>query len=313
MKQVKRPSLKEALQNGQLIVPCVWDCNTEYIAETSGFNAVLLAGSTFATLGAGVPDIGLLTADEIVHRAESICNHANVPVIIDCDDGCGETPLNTYLMVKRLVRAGVAAVIVEDTAGFKGLDRCEQYFQNRGKDVSEKYSTVSVETWLSKIEAALEACKGTDCLVIALTSAKIENGLEEAIARCKAAKVLGADGVSICGLMDADEARKVNKEVPGLKLWSGISVRNGKQNVEMDELAEAGFELVTGHIYECAALSIMMDIGHHVIEAQNTVYSDNFELPKKNGVSVPRVGPGKPWLDLEDEFKEAAKKVTSEV
>lgn len=67
---------------------------------------------------AGFPDIGLITADDLVRQTEFVCDFSSFPVIVDADDGYGETPLTTYRTVKRLAKAGAAAVTIEDSTGF---------------------------------------------------------------------------------------------------------------------------------------------------------------------------------------------------
>ena len=58
------PSLMELCEKEQIFAPCVWDCRTIHAAEVAGFKAVLLSGGQVAESMCGVPDIGLITADD---------------------------------------------------------------------------------------------------------------------------------------------------------------------------------------------------------------------------------------------------------
>ena len=83
--------------------PCVWDCRTARAAELTGFKALMLSGGQLAESVAGLPDIGLITADDLVQSTERICNYSSLPLIVDADDGFGDTPLTTYRLIKRLI------------------------------------------------------------------------------------------------------------------------------------------------------------------------------------------------------------------
>ena len=100
------PSLMELCEKEQIFAPCVWDCRTIHAAEVAGFKAALLSGGQVAESMCGVPDIGLITADDLVEATERVCQYSKLPVIVDADDGFGDTPLTTYRLIKRLIAAG---------------------------------------------------------------------------------------------------------------------------------------------------------------------------------------------------------------
>ena len=56
------------------------------------FTAILLSGGELAESVCGVPDIGLITADDLVQSAARISQYSVLPVIVDADDGFGDTP-----------------------------------------------------------------------------------------------------------------------------------------------------------------------------------------------------------------------------
>lgn len=77
-KKKETASFKELIQNEQVFAPCVWDCRTTRAAELIGFNALMLSGGELAQSVAGLPDIGLITADDLVQSTERICNYTSL-------------------------------------------------------------------------------------------------------------------------------------------------------------------------------------------------------------------------------------------
>lgn len=303
--------LKEMLTSGQVFAPCVWDCLSVRAAELSGFEAVLLAGGPVNALMAGFPDIGLITADDLVRQTEFVCDFSSLPVIVDADDGYGETPLTTYRTVRRLSHAGAAAVTIEDSTGFRGYNRwCKAMASDVAKDMPVYHPVVSRRLWLSKIKAAVEASKETGCLVIARTEAKFTQGIEEAIERCNLALEIGCDMTLVMGIDCMVDANIIAAQVPGWKMLPDVKSRNQIPDVRLDEIDKLGFNLVTTHIFERAMLTKAVEIGLMTIADKNTVCADNLPLPngwrgqdQKQSFSLPcNAGGDDPWLRLENEL-----------
>ena len=97
-----RESLKEQLSKGQVLCPCVWGCFSALAAEKTGFQSALLSGASLSVDICGLPDIGLITADDLVKGTEALARYTDLPIIVDADDGYGETPLHAYRLAKRL-------------------------------------------------------------------------------------------------------------------------------------------------------------------------------------------------------------------
>lgn len=309
------PSFIELIQKEQVFAPCVWDCRTSRAAELSGFDALMLSGGQLAESIAGLPDIGLITADDLVQCTERICNYSSLPLIIDADDGFGETPLCTYRLVTRLISAGAKGATIDDTTGIRGWNRWGFAMMNGYKDGDIKHEVVSRENWLTKIAAALEAAKGKDFLVIARTECKLEYGLDEAIIRCKAAEAMAKEmGVPvmtlIIGLKTIEEAEKVSREVTGWKMWPDVMSKNGKPDINLDDVIPYGFNFVTTHIFEKASMFGMYLYGKETLAARNTVFHDTHDM---GGMSAEEQGR---WSDMdlnyyigiEDDFNKMAEK-----
>lgn len=309
------PSFREMVRKEQIFAPCVWDCRTTRAAELCGFQAVMLSGGQLAESVAGLPDIGLITADDLVQSTERICGYSSLPVIVDADDGFGETPLAAYRLVQRLIRAGAKGCTIDDTTGIRGWNRWGFAMMNGYRDGDIKHEVVSRENWLAKVAASLEAARGTDFLVIARTECKLEYGIDEAIARCRAAeaiaKEMGVDVMTlIIGLKTIEEAKKVSEEVHGWKMWPDVMSKNGKADIDLKDVIPYGFNFVTCHVFEKASMFGMYVYGKKTLAERSTVFHDEHDMGGIPAQEIPK------WIDMglnyyigiEEEFNEMAKK-----
>ncbi len=272
-----KPNLKEMLSRQQLFVPCVYDCMSAKAAEIAGFKAMFLSGGAISYSQNGLPDMAFSTADEMIAVVERITNVTDLPLMVDADDGYGESPVVVYHTVKRLIKAGAQGFCIDDNTGIRGFERMEAVKADPSRPL--EHPVISREAWLSKIKASVEACEGTDVLVIARTECALQEGFDEAIERCVRARELGCDMTLICGgLNDLETAKYVNKYDKGWKMFPDIFSVNGVPNAELDDLAKEGFNLVTFHIFEKAALYGMMLYGSQNIKNGNTVFSATHDL-----------------------------------
>ena len=283
MEQNKRVTLRELVAKKQIFAPCIWDCMSAKVAESVGFEATLLSGGALATAVCGMPDIGLITADDLVRQTEFVTQFSPLPCIIDADDGYGETPLHAYRLTKRLANAGAMALTVDDTTGYRGYNRWGTGFRGGKPDGTIDHPVISQKAWLAKMKACHEAVEGTDCMLIARTESKLKYGLDEAIERCMRAREVGAEMTLIIGLLTLEEAEKVAKFDKGWKMWPDVMSRNGMPDVELKDIEKLGFNLVTMHIFEKGAMYGMIDFGRHTIQDQNTVYHDQYDMGLPQG------------------------------
>ncbi len=284
-----RKSLRELVAEKQIFAPCIWDVFSAQAAEQAGFEATLLSGGALAEWVCGMPDVGLITADDLVRQTEYICSVSPLPCCVDADDGYGETPLHAFRTVERLVKAGASSLTLDDTTGFRGYNRWGAQLRGGAADGTMTHPTVSREIWLSKIKASLEATANSDCMVIARTECKMQDGLDEAIERCLLARELGAEMTLIIGLMNREEAEKVSKYVPGWKMWPDVGSTNGVPDVNLDEIDALGFNFVTCHILEQGAMYGMLAIGAHCLQERSMAYHDTHTMglpPEDLGVGI---------------------------
>src|ERR1700759_3262759 len=81
-------------------------------AKAAGFNALYLSGAAM-TASMGLPDLGIITVDEVCFFVRQISRASQLPVLVDGDTGYGEA-LNCMHMVRAFEDAGAGAVHIED-------------------------------------------------------------------------------------------------------------------------------------------------------------------------------------------------------
>ena len=81
-------------------------------ARTAGFEALYLSGAAM-TASMGLPDLGIITAEEVGFFIRHVARASGLPVLVDRDTGYGEV-LNVMHMVRSFEDAGAAAVHIED-------------------------------------------------------------------------------------------------------------------------------------------------------------------------------------------------------
>ena len=248
-------TLRELLEKGPVLAPCVYDCVSALTLERYGFEACCLSGGELTMSYCGVPDIGFISFGELLDRVSHIAAATSLPMIVDIDTGFG-TENNVIHTCRRIAAAGAMAVHLEDQTFPK---RCGHF---SGKDV------IPFEDYMSKVAAAVDALKGTDCLLIARTDAYNVLGKEEAIRRCNAAIDLGAD-LTLCEGADTREAvQEIGRRVKGKKMF-GMTIKGASPKCTFDELVEWGFDLITLHFTQDAALAGIEMLAPQILEAQN--------------------------------------------
>ncbi len=276
-----RSTFRELVAREQILTPCVWDCYSAKAAEMAGFKMTLLSGASLGFSMSGVPDLGLHNQEELIWATDRIADYSPLPLVIDADDGFGDT-INAYRTSRRLAKAGAGAILIEDTPNERGSGRFGTAMEAATRagrvDGNVPHPVVSQELWLSKIKASLDACAGTDCVVIARTESKLELGLDDAIERCLKAEELGAEMTYVHALRTLEECQKVAKALPGWKMFGDVATVDGVPFVRLEEIAALGFNLVTMHYLEKGSMYGMLDYGRHVFKDQTTAYADDHTM-----------------------------------
>ena len=183
-----------------LVIPGVFDSIGAKIAQKAGFEAMFQTGyGTSATLY-GMPDYGFIGSTETVENARRICRAVSVPVIVDADTGYGNA-LSVWKLVKELEATGAAGMFLEDQRWPK---RCGHM---KGKEVVRK------EEYAEKLQAALDARKSKDFIIVSRTDARATEGLDKAIERGLYYKEIGADVIFVEAPKTVGEMRKIGKSI----------------------------------------------------------------------------------------------------
>ncbi|MGI9525070.1 MAG: methylisocitrate lyase [Hyphomicrobiaceae bacterium] len=148
-------------------------------AKTAGFEALYLSGAAM-TASMGLPDLGVITVDEVAFFIRQLTRASGLPVLVDGDTGYGEA-LNVMHMVRVFEEAGAAAVHIED-----------QILPKKCGHLNDK-KLVDPSDMAAKIAAATKARR--DLLIIARTDAAACEGLDGAVARAKLYLEAGADAI----------------------------------------------------------------------------------------------------------------------
>jgi methylisocitrate lyase len=233
--------LREKMRDHLVVLPGVYDAITARLAQQAGAEALYLSGAGVTNALTALPDVGLLTLEEMARQANYITSVVSIPVIADADTGYGEV-LNVMRAVRELERAGLAGIHLEDQVSPKRCGHLE------GKQVVEP------EAMVAKIRSALKARQDPSFLIIARTDARGVKGLQEAIHRGRLYASAGADGVFPEGLESREEFRAFRDAVPG-PLLANMTEFGKTPLITAQEFRDLGYNLV---IFPMTAFRVMM-------------------------------------------------------
>lgn len=157
------------------------NANHALLAKRAGFRAIYLSGGGVAAGSLGVPDLGISTLEDVLIDVRRITNVCDVPLLVDADTGFGASAFNIGRTVKDLIKAGAAAMHIEDQAGAK---RCGH---RPNKEIVSKAEMVD------RIKAAVDARTDENFQIMARTDAIANEGVESALDRVHAYIEAGAD------------------------------------------------------------------------------------------------------------------------
>lgn len=192
-------NLKVCLGGEPLVeIVAVFDALSARLAENAGFDAVVVGGGAIANFSYGLPDVGLLSQEEVIAAVRRICETVTIPVILDIDDG-GLTTAHVQRSVELAARAGAAGVMLEDVDSRHPKHLWDEQLGNRnfGEDVLRAAAEAA-----DRVSVAVGARTGDDFLIVARTDAYLahHDGLVEARRRVGLYAERGADMLFIVGL-----------------------------------------------------------------------------------------------------------------
>jgi len=237
-------------RDGALGVPGAHNGLTAILARDAGFEALYLSGGALSA-SMGLPDLGMITSEELTTFVKMITRSSGLPLIVDGDTGYGEA-LNVMRLIQDLEAAGAAAVQLED-----------QILPKKCGHLSDKLLN-DPESMAAKIAAARRA--RTHLRIIARTDAAATEGLDGAIKRARLYLEAGADVIFPEALTSAEEMRAFNAAIDAPTL-ANMTEFGRTPYLTQAEFADLGFKIVIWPVtsLRCEAAS-MRNLYAHLAE-----------------------------------------------
>lgn len=216
-------------------------------AKAAGFEALYLSGAAM-TASMGLPDLGIITVDEVAFFIRQLVRSAGLPVLVDGDTGYGEA-LNVMHMVRVFEEAGAAAVQIED-----------QLLPKKCGHLNDK-KLADAHDMAAKVAAAAKARR--DLYIIARTDAAASEGIDGAVARATLYLQAGADAIFPEALTDAGMFREFARRMPGVPLLANMTEFGRTPFFTAAEFEEMGYKMVIWPVSAFRAAA----------RAQETLYS----------------------------------------
>src|SRR2546421_3972131 len=248
--KTKAARLRELISKSAVMMPGVPNASMARQVEQTGFDAVYVSGAGMANSTAGVPDIGLLSMEEVVRLAGYVAHAVRIPAIVDADTGFGEGKAVAQT-IHELEKAGLAGCHIED-----------QEFPKRCGHLAGK-TIVDVETMTARIKTAVGARRDKDFLIIARTDARAVEGFDRAVERADEYLAAGADAIFPEALQSAEEFRDFAKEIKA-PLMANMTEFGKSPLLSFKELSDFGYRMV---IFPQSALRISMKASEQFFRA----------------------------------------------
>jgi methylisocitrate lyase len=177
----------------------------------------------------GLPDLGVITVDEVCFFIRQLARASGLPLLVDGDTGYGEA-LNVMHMVRAFEEAGAGAVHIED-----------QLLPKKCGHLNDK-KLAAPHDMAAKVAAAAKARR--DLFIIARTDAAASEGIDGAVARARRYLEAGADAIFPEALVDAEMFRAFAKALPGVKLLANMTEFGRTPFFTATEFAAMGYAMV---------------------------------------------------------------------
>lgn len=207
------------------------NANHALLATQAGFKAIYLSGGGVAAGSLGVPDLGITQLSDILIDVERVTNVCDTPILVDVDTGFGPSAFNVARTVKSLIKAGAAAIHMEDQVGAK---RCGH---RPNKEL------VSASEMADRLKAAVDARTDEYFAIGARTDALANEGLEAAVERAVAYAEAGADFIFAEAVTELSQYRAFTNAT-GLPVLANITEFGMTPLWSVVELEAAGVGLV---------------------------------------------------------------------
>jgi methylisocitrate lyase len=227
------------------------NANHALLAKRVGFKAIYLSGGGVAAGSLGLPDLGITQLEDVLTDARRITDVCDLPLLVDADTGFGPSAFNVARTVRSLIRAGAAAMHIEDQVGAK---RCGH---RPNKEI------VSRQEMVDRIKAAVDARTDDRFVIMARTDALAVEGLEAALDRACACVEAGADMIFPEAITQLDVYEKFADTVKA-PILANITEFGATPLFTVGQLKAAGVGLV---LYPLSAFRAMNKAAENVYTA----------------------------------------------
>jgi methylisocitrate lyase len=197
-------------------------------AKAAGFEALYLSGAAM-TASMGLPDLGIITVDEVGFFIRQIVRATALPLLVDGDTGYGEA-LNVMHMVRAFEEAGGGAVHLEDQLLPKKCGHLNDKRLAEPRDMA------------AKVAAAARAKR--DLVIIARTDAAGSEGLDGAVDRAKRYVDAGADAIFPEAMTTRAMFETFAQRMPGVTLLANMTEFGRTPFFTADEFEAMGYRMV---------------------------------------------------------------------
>lgn len=220
------------------------------LAERTGFHALYLSGGGVSAASLGVPDLGIITLEDVLIDSRRITAATSLPLLVDADTGFGSA-FNIARTVRSLISTGAAGMHIEDQVQAK---RCGH---RPGKAI------VSGDEMVDRIKAAVDARTDPDFVIMARTDSLSVEGMEPAIERALACVQAGADMIFPEAVTELDQYRRFVETVK-VPVLANLTEFGKTPLFTTDELASAGVAMA---LYPLSAFRAMSAAALQVYQA----------------------------------------------
>ena len=181
------------------------------------------------TASMGLPDLGIITVDEVCFFIRQVARSSGLPVLVDGDTGYGEA-LNVMNMVRSFEDAGAGAVHIED-----------QLLPKKCGHLNDK-KLADPRDMAAKVAAARRARR--HLVIIARTDGAASEGLDGAVARARLYMEAGADAIFPEALNTREMFAEFARRMPGVKLLANMTEFGRTPFFTAAEFEQMGYRMV---------------------------------------------------------------------
>lgn len=235
--KTKARRMRELINGPEVCVsPGVYDGYSLRLVEQMGYQTASTTGAGLVNSKYGKSEsLGLMSLMQNVDMCRHLASAVDIPLMADADTGYGN-PVTVFHTVRYFEEAGVVGINIEDQTFPK---RCGHY---AGKELLDPREMAK------KIEAAVDARRDDDFIIVARTDAIAVEGIDRSIARAKLYAKAGADMLFPDAVRSEEQIKRFVDEVGipiTINMGLGIRSRATTPLMSVRRLGELGIARVS--------------------------------------------------------------------